>query len=300
MLQWPRRCDFYDVGRTAAVARPEGRLFEIKSRGDAHAWLRRATGSVPANGGLATASCGVGCHGPRALVHQRSHLGPGPEAWQQGGTWPDLPSLHDFEIREYDGDDPEAKELVGRRNAKLRRKNAELHSLRCDTTLKLDIAERFRHDAFYFPYNVDFRGRAYPLPPNLNHLGSDVCRAVLQFAEPKRLGDDGLYWLRVHLANLFGLAKRSREERHQFALDRLDDIRDSFTDPMRGKQWWLEAEEPRQAVSRASVSWKTASLLRRTCGDRLLCFAGAHGRWSCNGCSPRAPGRDRKAGSRSI
>ena len=61
---------------------------------------------------------------------------------------------------EYEGDDPEAKELVGRRNAKLRRKNAELHSLRCDTTLKLDIAERFRHDAFYFPYNVDFRGRA--------------------------------------------------------------------------------------------------------------------------------------------
>jgi len=44
------------------------------------------------------------------------------EAWQQGGTWPDLPSLHDFEIREYDGDDPEAKELHGRRNAKLRRK----------------------------------------------------------------------------------------------------------------------------------------------------------------------------------
>ena len=205
---------------------PEGRLFEIKSRGDAHAWLRRAKEAfLRANRGLADGVlAGLDAMGRVPWSINGPILDLVQEAWQQGGTWPDLPSLHDFEIREYEGDDPEAKELVGRRNAKLRRKNAELHSLRCDTTLKLDIAERFRHDAFYFPYNVDFRGRAYPLPPNLNHLGSDVCRAVLQFAEPKRLGDDGLYWLRVHLANLFGLAKRSLEERHQFALDRHDDI----------------------------------------------------------------------------
>ena len=111
--------------------------------------------------------------------------------------------------------------------------------MRCDTTLKLDIAERFRHDAFYFPYNVDFRGRAYPLPPNLNHLGSDVCRAVLQFAEPKRLGDDGLYWLRVHLANLFGLAKRSLEERHQFALDRHDAFYFPYNVDFRGRAYPL-------------------------------------------------------------
>ena len=216
------------------------------------------------------------------------------EAWQQGGTWPDLPSLHDFEIREYDGDDPEAKELVGRRNAKLRRKNAELHSLRCDTTLKLDIAERFRHDAFYFPYNVDFRGRAYPLPPNLNHLGSDVCRAVLQFAEPKRLGDDGLYWLRVHLANLFGLAKRSLEERHQFALDRHDDIIDSFTNPMRGKQWWLEAEEPWQALA-CICELGRASLLDDPRDH--LCALPVHMDGSCNGLQHYAAlGRDREGG----
>ena len=43
----------------------------------------------------------------------------------------------DFEIREYDGDDPEAKEL----GAAQRREEEERNCMRrCDTTLKLDIA----------------------------------------------------------------------------------------------------------------------------------------------------------------
>ena len=31
----------------------------------------------------------------------------------------------------------------------------------------------------YFPMNVDFRGRVYPIPPHINHIGSDVCRGLL-------------------------------------------------------------------------------------------------------------------------
>jgi hypothetical protein len=55
-------------------------------------------------------------------------------------------------------------------------KNAALHSIRCDLQLKFWVAEKFKNDTFYFPYNLDFRGRAYPVPPNLNHLGEIVCR----------------------------------------------------------------------------------------------------------------------------
>ncbi len=49
--------------------------------------------------------------------------------------------------------------------------------------------------------------RAYPIPPNLNHLGSDLCRGMLAFAERKPLGPEGLDWLKVHLANLCGKDK---------------------------------------------------------------------------------------------
>jgi hypothetical protein len=51
-------------------------------------------------------------------------------------------------------------------------KNSEMHSLRCDLSLKFWVAEKFKGETFYFPHNLDFRGRAYPVPPNLNHLGT--------------------------------------------------------------------------------------------------------------------------------
>ena len=56
--------------------------------------------------------------------------------------------------------------------------NQDLHSLRCDIKLKLGIAQQFRDDVIYFPFNVDFRGRVYPMPPNLNHMGADINRGL--------------------------------------------------------------------------------------------------------------------------
>lgn len=61
----------------------------------------------------------------------------------------------------------------------------------------MSIAEEFRDHVIYFPYNMDFRGRTYPIPPNLNILGSDFSRGVLVFDEARPLGEKGLYWLKV-------------------------------------------------------------------------------------------------------
>ena len=62
----------------------------------------------------------------------------------------------------------------------------------------MNIAKEFRNHVIYFPYNMDFRGRTYPIPPNLNILGSDFSRGVLVFDEARPLGENGLYWLKVH------------------------------------------------------------------------------------------------------
>ena len=62
---------------------------------------------------------------------------------------------------------------------------------------KVNIAQEFREHIIYFPYNMDFRGRTYPIPPNLNILGSDFSRGVLVFDEARPLGEKGLYWLKV-------------------------------------------------------------------------------------------------------
>lgn len=55
---------------------------------------------------------------------------------------------------------------------------------------------------------MDFRGRVYPLPPHLSHMGSDLARSMLVFAEGRPLGTKGLDWLKLHLINLTGLKKR--------------------------------------------------------------------------------------------
>lgn len=48
---------------------------------------------------------------------------------------------------------------------------------------------------------MDFRGRVYPCPPHLNHLGSDMARSLLCFAKGEPLGSNGLNWLKVSFEN---------------------------------------------------------------------------------------------------
>ena len=65
----------------------------------------------------------------------------------------------------------------------------------------VQVAQAFRKEAsIYFPHNLDFRGRAYPMHPHLNHLGGDVNRGLLQFADAKPLGPSGLKWLKVSVS----------------------------------------------------------------------------------------------------
>jgi DNA-directed RNA polymerase len=106
-------------------------------------------------------------------------------------------------------------------------------------------------EGFYYPHNVDFRGRAYPMHPYLNHLGSDVCRGILEFAEGRPLGKSGLRWLKIHLANLYagGVDKLSYDGRISFTENHLDDIFDSADRPLEGQRWWLGAEDPFQCLA---------------------------------------------------
>jgi DNA-directed RNA polymerase, mitochondrial len=87
-------------------------------------------------------------------------------------------------------------------------------------------------DTFYLPHNMDFRGRAYPIPPHLNHISDDLCRGLLLFAEARPLGERGLRWLKIHLANLCGFDKGSFDERVKFVEDHLTDIYDSAERPL--------------------------------------------------------------------
>ena len=125
-----------------------------------------------------------------------------------------------------------------------------LHSQRCFQNFQLEIAGAMANEKeLYFPHSVDFRGRAYPIPPILNHIGSDMSRGLLKFANSKELGSVGLQWLKVHLANLAGFDKASLRDREQFAMDNMNEIVDSATNPLNGRRWWAKAEDPWQCLA---------------------------------------------------
>lgn len=94
-------------------------------------------------------------------------------------------------------------------------------------------------EGFYFPHNLDFRGRAYPIHGHLNHHGFDLCRCLLEFSDGKL----GLRWLKIHLDNLYGsgVDKLPYDGRVEFTDTHLEDIYDSADNPIEGKRWWLDA-----------------------------------------------------------
>ncbi|XP_055717833.1 DNA-directed RNA polymerase, mitochondrial [Salvelinus fontinalis] len=174
-------------------------------------------------------------------------------------------------------------------NAK--KKCSEMHSLRMDALYKLSIANHMRDEVFWFPHNMDFRGRTYPCPPYFNHLGSDVTRSVLVFAEGKPLGPGGLEWLKIHLVNLTGLKKRSSlAGRLEYANSIMDDILDSADNPLIGKKWWQNADEPWQTLA---CCMEIANAVRSPDPTHFISHFPVHQDGSCNGLQHYAAlGRD--------
>ncbi|XP_051495790.1 DNA-directed RNA polymerase, mitochondrial [Apus apus] len=172
-----------------------------------------------------------------------------------------------------------------------KKKTAEMHSLRMDALYKLSIANYVRDKVFWFPHNMDFRGRTYPCPPYFNHLGNDVTRAILLFAEGRPLGPKGLDWLKIHLVNLTGLKKKNAlQERLEYANEIMEEILDSADHPLTGRKWWMNTDEPWQALA---CCMEIAKASRSPDPAAYISHFPVHQDGSCNGLQHYAAlGRD--------
>lgn len=167
------------------------------------------------------------------------------------------------------------RELKAIENAK-----SGLKSVRCFLNFQLEIARAYIDQTFYFPHNVDFRGRAYPMSPLFNHMGADNIRGLLVFAQGKELGASGLRWLKVHLSNVYGYDKASLIERENFAVEHLSDIYDSAENPLGGQRWWLKAEDPWQCLA---VCMELRNALKSPDPHRFVSHIPVHQDGTCNG-----------------
>lgn len=116
-------------------------------------------------------------------------------------------------------------------------------------------SEAANHDRFYTPCNIDWRGRVYPMT-QFNFQRGDYVRALFKFADvTEPIGEEGLYWLKVHTANCGDFDKVSKKdfaERVKWVDDNLELIRHcavkdwDWRGPLHEKSlaFWTQADKP--------------------------------------------------------
>ncbi|CUA90961.1 Mitochondrial DNA-directed RNA polymerase [Chelatococcus sambhunathii] len=177
------------------------------------------------------------------------------EAWEIGLPIAKLPSREALQLPakpDNIAEDEEARREWKKAAARVHTANGKLKSKRIQLRKIIQIADRFAEfDAFYFPHQLDFRGRAYAIPLFLNPQGSDHAKALLTFAHGKPIGDDtGPGWLAIHGANTYGYDKVSLEDRITWVEERSSLIESVAADPWgEGFEFWTKADKPWQFLA---------------------------------------------------
>jgi DNA-directed RNA polymerase len=175
--------------------------------------------------------------------------------WESGGQYNGIPNRDPLPIPpspfpDRDKDTFSESEMIQFKQYKaaasrIHQTNARNTSKRLQFIRTIQLAERFsEYDAFYYPYQSDFRGRKYVTVSFLSPQGTEYAKALLHFADGKPLAsDDAVKWLAVHGANCFGFDKASLEDRELWAHMHTAQIRASASNPLENL-FWQEADDP--------------------------------------------------------
>jgi Mitochondrial DNA-directed RNA polymerase len=114
-----------------------------------------------------------------------------------------------------------------------------------------EAAKYAEFERVYLPTYADTRGRCY-YASNLNPQGIDAVRALLELAEPVPLGKEGMFWLKVHIANCFGYDSTDFSDRAAYVDKMLPRLREACRLPEAYDSFWAEADSPLCAWAAAS------------------------------------------------
>lgn len=130
------------------------------------------------------------------------------------------------------------------------KQNIQSRSLRLLTAQIIKLAQRFSHyENIWFPYQLDFRGRIYPIPALLQPQGNDLAKGLLMFGKGEKLkNQEAINCLMIHGANTFGEDKLSYENRIKWIKEHETEILSYAKDPY-NNQGWAEADKPFQFLA---------------------------------------------------
>lgn len=113
--------------------------------------------------------------------------------------------------------------------------------------------------AFWQPHSFDFRGRLYPANQMLTSQGDHVAKALIEFANGKRIDKHGIEALKLQVANTYGYDKLSIEDRLAKVDIMADDIKLMLDDDKVAIKYLQQADEPMAFYAAAidlAKSWR--------------------------------------------
>ncbi|QGH45059.1 DNA-dependent RNA polymerase [Bacteriophage Titan-X] len=143
----------------------------------------------------------------------------------------------------------------------------------------MSVARKFaEYPSIYFVYFADFRGRKYVQTTGVSPQGSDLQKALLEFAEGKPLlTQDAKDWFCITGANRWGYDKASLPDRVKWVAEHHDQIMAFAADPVNNDEW-KTADKPLQFLS-----WCMEYEQWQVFGDRFLSRCAVAMDGSCNG-----------------
>ena len=129
------------------------------------------------------------------------------------------------------------------------KRNVQKRSNRILVANILRIANQFAgYEKIWFPHQMDFRGRLYPIPVLLQPQGTDLSKGLLHFANGKEVDSNSIRWLQIHGANVYGYDKESYDNRVEWTKARHTEIQSYAKDPLQNRGW-TEADKPFQFLA---------------------------------------------------
>ena len=139
----------------------------------------------------------------------------------------------------------DARKQYKRKKAKVHRERAKAKSKFIQIKQIIQEAQFFLDKGFYFPYQLDFRGRIYPKATLLSPQGADYARALIKFKMGKPMGSNEAFDnFAIAGAGLYGdTDKEEIQIRKDWVVANADKILACANNPLE-ETWWSEADKP--------------------------------------------------------
>lgn len=106
---------------------------------------------------------------------------------------------------------------------------------------------------FYHVFTLDFRGRAYTSCELLSPQSSDFDKGLACFANGVKVTEEGRYWQKIHVANLFDQDKLSLDDRVKWTDDNWAMLVRIKEDPYENREWIDERKKKNKSFQRLAA-----------------------------------------------